>query len=131
MTGVRIGQQQQSAVIQDLTTKVQKLTGPGPYFQDPISLFTLTIGPGNSVQIAFRAAILGGVEFVQIYRGATRDFGTAKQLSSYPVSTSGIVNYTDADASLPGTKPFYWLKIVPSNANNAAIIHGPQQITVP
>lgn len=132
MSGVRIGQQQQSAELQDVATKVQKLTQPGPAFEDPISLFTLKIGPSNSVQIAFRAAFTDGIQAVQIFRGATRDFGTAKQLNSYPASAlNKIVNYTDTDTSLPGTKPWYWLEIIASNEANGTIEHGPQQITVP
>lgn len=134
MTGTRIGQQQQSATIQDLATKVQKLTSPGPAFTNPVSLFTLTLGTGSSVQIAFRCRQpRGEVKSVQIYRGATRDFGTAIQLASYPAENLGSkkVNYTDTDASLSGTSPWYWLQIVPTNAANGSIEHGPQQITVP
>lgn len=133
MTGTRIGQQQQSEIIQDLTTKVARLTNPGPAFTDPISIFSLTLGAGSSVQVAFRCGIEEGVDSIQIYRGATRDFGTAKQLTSYPASGTirRTINYTDTDSSLSGTTPWYWLRIIPANQNNAPILHRPQGIKVP
>lgn len=133
MTGTRIGEQQQSATIQDLSTKVQALTSPGPAFEDPISQFTLQLGPNpSSVQIGFRAAFTTGLEQIHIHRGLTRDFGTAIGLASFPAAIlDKPASYTDADASLSGKKVWYWLHIHPSNAANAPIVHPPQSINVP
>jgi hypothetical protein len=134
MTGVRIGQQQQSAAIQDLTTKVQKLVRPGPGFSDPTQIFRVTPGAvGGHVQIAFRIANVPGVSSVQIYRNLSRDFGTATQLSEFTaaVSEANLVNYADFSAAIAGKKVFYWLRITALNPNNAPILHGPQTIVSP
>jgi hypothetical protein len=132
--GVRIGTQQQSAAIQDLTTKVQKLTTPGPGFSDPVQIFRVTPGAAaGHVQIAFRIATVPGVSSVQIYRNLTRDFGNATQLTEFSaaVSEANLVNYTDISAAIAGKGVFYWLKIAALNPNNAAILHGPQSIVSP
>ncbi len=74
-----------------------------------------------------------GIGSVQIYRNLTRDFGSAIQLTEFPASqTEGTdANYADINAAIAGKVVFYWLRILPSNANNAPIVHGPQQITAP
>ena len=134
MTGVRIGQQQQSAVLQDLTSKVQKLVTPGPGFSDPTQIFRVTPGPAaGHVQIAFRIASVPGVSSVQVYRNLTRDFGNATQLTEFSaaVSEANLVNYADISAKIAGKKVFYWLRITALNPNNAAILHGPQSIVSP
>lgn len=134
MSGVRIGQQQQSAAIQDLTQKVRTLTAPGPAFSDPTQIFRVTQGStAGHIAIAFRIAKVPGVSSVQIYRNATRDFGSAAQLAEYTanVSEANIVNYADITAGTSGKTQFYWLRIVPTNQNNAPIVHGPQPVVVP
>jgi len=134
MTGVRIGQQQQSALNQDLTNKVRKLTTAGPAFQDPTQIFRVTPGsaPGQ-VAIAFRIANIPGISSVQIYRNLTRDFGSATQLTEFSatVSEANVVNYTDISPAISGKQVFYWLRITPANVNNTPIVHGPQIITAP
>ena len=134
MPGVRIGQQQQSAAIQDLQTKVQQITSQGPAFSDPVQIFRVTPGiAAGHVQIAFRIAKVQGVSNVQIYRNLTRDFGNATQLAEFTaaVSEANLVNYADFSAAISGKKVFYWLRITPVNANNTPIVHGPQIVTAP
>ena len=134
MTGVRIGQQQQSQAVQDLTTKVQRLTSPGPAFSDPTTIFRATQGPEpNHLAIAFRIAALPGVSAVQVYRNTTRDFGTATQLAEYSaeVSETKLVNAIDIVNGLSGKTIFYWLRIMPLNTNATPIVHGPQPVVVP
>jgi hypothetical protein len=135
MTGPRLGQQQTSSVLQDLTTKVQGLTSPGPGFSDPVSKFTLKQGPDmGHVIIAFRTAPLPGVASVQVWRNLTRDFGTAKQLTQFTAAETqqpADATYADIDTSIVGKKVFYWLRIIAANPNNAPILHGPQSIVAP
>ena len=134
MTGTRLGQQQTSAVLQDLTTKVEGLTSPGPAFTDPTTKFILSQGPDSGhVQIAYRTATTPGIKSVQIYRNLSQDFGSAILLTELPASQSEGVdaNYADISTTIAGKKTFYWLRIMPTNLNAAPIIHSPQSIVAP
>jgi hypothetical protein len=134
VTGTRIGQQQQSAVIQKLEHKVSQLTTTGPAFSDPTQIFRVTPGPAaGHVQIAFRIAKVQGIQAVAIYRNLSRDFGSATQLAEFTaaVSEANLVNYADISAAIAGKLVFYWLRITPANPNNTPILHGPQSIVSP
>ena len=132
MPGTRLGQQQVSTTLQNLEDQVSALTDSGPAFSDPITKFTLADGPASgSVQITFRAATLEGISAINLFRGLTRDFGSATQLTQFTASSlkaGADTTYTDTSTALVGKTVWYTLQIVPSNAANQTIEHGPQSI---